>query len=117
MREKGLDSEARFAAVVRKFRGAANVTPPEGGAGPHMRFGSNGLKVDGKIFAMLVNGRLVVKLPRERVQDLVSSGAGGPFDPGHGRLMKEWIVVAPDSTLDWYLVARDALEFVSARPK
>jgi hypothetical protein len=32
-----------------------------------------------------------VKLPRERVDELVEAGAGHRFDPGHGRLMKEWV--------------------------
>lgn len=30
-------------------------------------FGASGLKVGGKVFALLVKGRLVVKLPRERI--------------------------------------------------
>jgi len=44
----------------------------------------------GKIFAMLGRGSsLVVKLPRERVDELARAGKGQHFDPGHGRLMKE----------------------------
>jgi hypothetical protein len=39
---------------------------------------------------MLVKGRFVAKLPRGRVDELVSGGSGEYFDPGHGRLMKEW---------------------------
>lgn len=56
-------------------------------------FGSTGLKVNGKVFAMLVKGRFVAKLPRERMDQLVASGAGASFDPGHGRLMKEWVAL------------------------
>jgi TfoX/Sxy family transcriptional regulator of competence genes len=56
-------------------------------------FGSPVLKVGGKVFAMLVKGRLVVKLPKERVERLVASGTGKPFDPGHGRPSKEWVAV------------------------
>jgi TfoX/Sxy family transcriptional regulator of competence genes len=47
-------------------------------------FGSSGLKVGGKVFAMSVKNELVVKLPRERVDELVAAGAGSRFDPGHG---------------------------------
>jgi hypothetical protein len=53
----------------------------------------------------------VTKLPKERVDEMVSSGKGERFDPGHGRLMKEWIVVWPGKA-DWVLLAKEAYEFV-----
>jgi TfoX/Sxy family transcriptional regulator of competence genes len=37
-------------------------------------FGSPGLKVSGKVFSMLVKGRLVVKLPRQRVEAIIAEG-------------------------------------------
>jgi len=46
---------------------------------------SNVLSVNGKIFAMLVRGKLVVKLPKQRVDELVAARVGTYFDPGHGR--------------------------------
>ncbi|MDQ3127663.1 MAG: TfoX/Sxy family protein, partial [Chloroflexota bacterium] len=39
-------------------------------------FGATSLKANGKIFAMLVEGRLVVKLSRARVDELVAIGTG-----------------------------------------
>ena len=36
-------------------------------------------------------GAFVLKLPRERVASLVAAGQGQAFDPGHGRVMKEWV--------------------------
>jgi hypothetical protein len=73
---------------------------------------SVGLKVGGKIFAMLVRGDLVVKLPRERVTELVDADLGRQFDPRRdGRLMKEWVVLAGDD-LPWVEVAREAYDFV-----
>ena len=75
-------------------------------------FSSNSvLNVNGKIFAMLTKGNLVVKLPRDRVAEMVSRGHGTHFDPGHGRLMKEWVVVGPGK-LNWIDLARDAHRFV-----
>jgi hypothetical protein len=72
---------------------------------------SSVLTVNGKIFAMLVKGRFVAKLPRERVDELVSGGSGGYFDPGHGRLMKEWIAVDGGKAA-WLALAREAYRFV-----
>ena len=51
------------------------------------KFGSNGLKVKGKLFALFTQGTLVVKLPRVRVEALGAAKVGKPFDPGHGRVM------------------------------
>jgi hypothetical protein len=75
-------------------------------------FSSNSvLNVNGKIFAMLTKGNLVVKLPKARVDEMVSRGHGVHFDPGHGRLMKEWVVVRP-GRLNWIELAKEAHRFV-----
>lgn len=75
-------------------------------------FSSNSvLNVGGKIFAMLSKGRLVVKLPKQRVDAMVGGGGGKHFDPGHGRLMKEWVVVSQEAE-DWIELAREAHRFV-----
>lgn len=75
-------------------------------------FGSTGLKVNGKVFAMLVKGKFVAKLPGERVDQLVSSGAGEYFDPGHGKLMKEWGALASAEN-QWVGLTKEARRFVS----
>ncbi|HET7641179.1 MAG TPA: hypothetical protein VFK47_20895, partial [Ktedonobacteraceae bacterium] len=73
------------------------------------------LKIHNKIFAMLVKGKLVVKLPKPRVDALVASGDGERFDPRHdGRLMKEWLSVEPTSEEKWLSLAREAMEFVAS---
>lgn len=64
---------------------------------------------------MPVKDRLVVKLTRSRVDELVAAGAGVNFDPGHGRLMREWFELAPDSDLDWVELAGEARQFVGGR--
>jgi hypothetical protein len=107
------DAEALFARLVEHFGPDPAVTPPSPGKGGG--FGSSGLKVDGRIFAMLSKGELVVKLPRERVDELIASGMGKRFDPGHGRLMKEWVAVAPRHGGSWNEVAEEARQFVQLR--
>jgi len=104
--------EERFAAIVGELLYTPGVTPPSEGRG----FGSSGLKIHNKIFAMLVRGRLVVKLPKQRVNALIASGDGEAFDPRKdGRPMKEWLVLEPTSKEDWLPLARDAMEFVASK--
>ena len=79
-------------------------------------FGSSTLKLGGKIFAMLSpQGQFVVKLSRERVEELVGLQRGQYFDPGHGRLLKEWFVV-PASSTRWLELAKEAHASASGRP-
>jgi hypothetical protein len=84
-------------------------------SGPQRAFGSTSLKTDGKIFAMLVKERLVVKLSAGRVTELVDAGAGERFDPGHGRIQKEWLSVFSDDPADWRALASESEAFVAKR--
>jgi hypothetical protein len=99
-----LRADPKLAAVVDAFESSR-------GAGGGRTFGSNGLKVGGKLFALFTQDTLVVKLPKARVAALIEDGVGKPFDPGHGRLMKEWLtVVSPRAS--WIDLAREAHDFV-----
>lgn len=104
--------EERYAALAETLVGVPGVVPPSDDASAPQRFGSTSLKMNGKIFAMLVRGRLVVKLPGQRVDVLIVSGEGDRFDPGHGRLMKEWLSIKPTAEDEWLPLAREAMEFV-----
>ena len=100
-------AEERFEDLVGELLGCPGVTPPSGGSG----FGRSALRWEKKIFAMLVRGRLVVKLPAPRVDALVSGGDGVRFDANKGTPMKEWFALAPDSSLPWLPLASEALAF------
>ena len=107
-----MTAEERFAEVVAALLDHADVTPP---SATGREFGSNALKVKGKIFAMLVRGDLVLKLPRARVDELVHEGAKR-FDPRRdGREMKEWVVL-PVNAAGRVGLAREAFDFVSGGP-
>ena len=110
MSQQTVTPEERYAALVEEFLGDTDVE--QSGKG----FGSDALKVRGKIFAMLSSqGRLVVKLPRQRVDALVASGDGERFDPRRdGRVMKEWLALAPTSPLEWLPLAQEARAFVAS---
>ena len=98
--------DSRFLPVIAAFAKDRDVT--HGGKG----FGSSGLKLRGRLFAFVSSkGQLVVKVPKSRVEELVVAGAAEPFDPGHGRRMKEWAAIR-SSSIDWVQMAREAHRFV-----
>ena len=107
-----MDAEERFAALTEEFAGVPGVELP--GASGSRRFGSQALKVNGSIFAMVTGGRLVVKLPKHRVDALIAEGTGAPFDSGRGRPMKEWLAVGVDDDRTWLALAQEALAFVGS---
>jgi len=77
-------------------------------------FGS-GLRVGGKVFAMLVKGQLVVKLPQPRIAEMIAKGEGEPYHYGNGRVTKGWLTVQETSEEEWLPLAREAMEFVAAK--
>jgi hypothetical protein len=82
------------------------------------KFGSSGeLKIYNKIFAMLSKGKLVIKLPHQRVDELIASGKGKRFDPGHGRLMKEWLALEPTTEMECLVLVKEAMAFVASQIK
>jgi hypothetical protein len=103
--------DERYEDLVDELVGAPGVTPPRGGGG----FGRGALRYQGKIFAMLVRGRLVVKLPARRVEALVEAGDGVHFDANKGTPMREWLSLDPGSGQDWLALAGEALDFARSR--
>jgi len=102
--------EDRYANVVHTLMKNPKVSLPTGKKG----FGSSGLYIGGKMFAFLSSSKeFVVKLPRDRVDELVAGGDGTRFDPRrNGRTMKEWLVVNPSSNVEWVRLGKEAMEFV-----
>jgi TfoX/Sxy family transcriptional regulator of competence genes len=101
-----VEVDPRFAPVVEAFARDRQVSYGK-------MFASIGLKVNGKIFSMHVKGKFVAKLPKERVDELVRQGKGDYFDPGHGRLMKEWVALTGGQP-SWVELAREAHRFVKS---
>ena len=109
---RALSPEDRFQDLVDELVGTDGITPPRGGSG----FGRSAVRFQNRIFVMLVRGRLVLKLPAARVDELVATGEGVRFDANKGTPMKEWLSLDPDSGLAWLPLACEALEFArSAR--
>lgn len=100
--------EQRYESLVRSILSGSRSARIGQGKG----FGSTGqLKVDGKIFAMLVRGELIVKLAPERVDALVATGEGERFEAGKGKPMREWFALSPTSTKPWLALTREAMGF------
>ncbi|HEV7213309.1 MAG TPA: TfoX/Sxy family protein [Blastococcus sp.] len=76
-------------------------------------FGSKGLRTGRKFFAVWWHEQLVVKLPPDRLRELVDSGQGRPFEPMEGRRMNGWIVLG--DRVDWAPVVQEARAHVAAQ--
>ncbi len=101
------DPHAAFAAALAPVAAAPGVEPGT-------RFSARpGYRVGGKIFAMLVDDALVVKLPAGRCAALVAEGAAAPLTTGGGRAMREWVrLLGVPDVERWRALAEEALAFV-----
>jgi len=102
-----------FARIVSDLIRIPGVEFPEPSSQKRRSFGSHALKINSKVFSMLDSrGQFVVKLPRERVLELLDDGRGAPFEMGKARWIKEWVVLVQGTEAEWAGFAREALEFV-----
>ena len=76
------------------FRNNPNVVIAEGK-------GAQGLKHNGKMFAMFYKGDLTIKIKPENVKKLIENGEGLPHDPGTGKPMKDRILVPASKKDKW----------------
>jgi hypothetical protein len=63
--------------------------------------GAQGIKRNGKLFVMFMKGDLVVKLPEQRVKEIIVTGDGFPFDPGTGKAMKNRVLIPANNSDKW----------------
>jgi hypothetical protein len=103
--------QQRYEDLIDEFLAEPGVTPPDRGRG----FGRGAVRFNGKIVFMFVRGQLVLKLPQQRVDDLVADGHGARFDANKGTPMREWLALYPGSDLDWPQLAREALGFARSK--
>jgi hypothetical protein len=109
------DVQDRFDALAVELT-AADPQVRIGRPGQTRGFGSNGLTVAGSIFAMVVKGRLVVKVDRQRVDALVAAGAGERLETSTGKSMKEWVSVGPLDDAAFRALVLEAYHFVAPPP-
>ena len=76
------------------------------------------IKIKKKMFAMLNKGvKFVLKLPKDRVDELINSGNGQPYDPGNGKIMKEWVIIPMDVKEKWIEYTNEAMKFAKKLAK
>ena len=75
------------------------------------------IKIKKKMFAMFSKGNYVLKLPKSRVEELISSGNGLPYDPGNGKIMKKWVIIPEKYSSKWIEYASEAKKFAKILAK
>jgi TfoX/Sxy family transcriptional regulator of competence genes len=96
-----ITAEDLFRAVVGHHADVPDLEPRRG-------FGSGALTVNGKIFASLSKGRLLLKLPERVVDRLISSNRGERFSTGANRTKKEWVTVGVSDAATWIALSQQA---------
>jgi hypothetical protein len=102
-------------AVEAVFDAAAQVMSRGGSVERGKIMHSDGLRTGGKFFGFVAHGHVVVKLPAQRVHELVTSGEGRPFDAGKGRPMREWVRLQPTTEESCAAYLTEAREFVASQ--
>jgi hypothetical protein len=104
-------ADPRYEDLIDDLMGEPGVTPPQGRG-----FGRSAVRFNGKIFVMFVRGRLVLKLPEDRVDEMIATGHGVRFDANKGTPMREWLSLDPASEQPWLPLATEALSFARSGP-
>ena len=92
-----------YATVKAHFQRVEGVTVNVGR-------GAQGLKAGKKMFAMFSKGDLLLKLPPERVAALIAAGRGRPYDPGTGKVMRNYVVIPAANKRSWIRLCEEAAE-------
>jgi TfoX/Sxy family transcriptional regulator of competence genes len=107
MKQSATDADNLFSHISKTFLKSPNVTTAK-------MFGGTALKTSNKVFACFYKGKLVLKLPKEKVDDLVAAGGAVHFDSGTGRPAKEWVAIDPSRGKEWLGLTSDAKKFVAS---
>ncbi len=98
---------------LKMFWDLANPMLIKGEAEEGTMMGFKCLRVQGKFFATLDHrtNDLIVKLPKERVLDLIDKGNAAPFSP-NGRIFKEWATITYIDEPYWEQILQESRTFV-----
>ena len=76
--------------------------------------GTRCLRVDGEFLAMFFQktGQLIVRLPENRVAEVIYAGSGAEFKPAGGTV-REWVAVDEINRQLWRSLLEEGREFVA----
>jgi hypothetical protein len=86
------------------------VTKPADPIRPQ-RMNANAFCIRNMVFAMRVGDDLVLKLPPNRVTDLVRAKVASSNVVG-GHVMKEWANLRPETEKKWLALTKESLDYV-----
>jgi hypothetical protein len=95
----------RFAHIADSLRGEPGL---QAGTGFST---DSGLRSDGKLFAMLRDGRLVVRLPGSRADELVGADAAARFYGVQNARLAQWVALSYSEPESWLVPANEALRY------
>jgi len=73
--------------------------------------GAQGIKQDKKLIVMFMKGEIIVKLPANRVSEIIASGEGESYDPGTGKPMKNWVLIPGTHRNLWIKFCEEAKNY------
>jgi hypothetical protein len=101
--------EEQFAAV------AGDLVGRDATVGRGQMLHAPGLRIEGgRFFAFATTSDLFVKLPAERVRELIRSGIGRPCEIRRGAPMREWVRLLPPDVPACASFVMEARDFVSS---
>lgn len=80
-------------------------------------FGFDCLRVAGKVFAKLDRDAIVLRLPVERIEALLSRGSIAPYASSRGRAWTDWATVRSATDDELHAMAVEARRFTAKLPR
>jgi hypothetical protein len=107
-----MKDEAERERAYALFTPIADEYLKRDGVGIGAMFGSEGLRIRGKVFAFVgFAGGLVVKIPEARADEVESSGIATRMEM-RGRPAREWVVVSTSAAEHWAPLTAEAFAYV-----
>ena len=93
-----------YEQVKGRFQGVDDVAV---NSGP----GAQGMKIAGKMFVMFYKGDLVARLAPERVEEIIETAQGLPFDPGTGKAMADRVLIPASRRKTWIAFCEESASY------